>query len=99
MEYKEFKRHLAKAELTIGEFASLLGIRANSISNHKKSNIVPPTYAMLVILAGRLRDEGMDVKQLLRSNGFIVRSDIGKSDSNVHQLDLFRIKKSTGNLA
>lgn len=60
MPYKEFQRLMGKAGLSIKEFATLLDMNPNSITNYKKIGKVPTHIAVLVYLLSSMKDEGVD---------------------------------------
>ncbi|KCX86795.1 hypothetical protein J584_4548, partial [Acinetobacter sp. 72431] len=47
MPYEEFQRLIGKSGLSIKEFAALLDMNANSITNYKKNGKVPTTIAVI----------------------------------------------------
>jgi transcriptional regulator with XRE-family HTH domain len=69
MTYIDFKRHLGKAGLSIDDFASLLGVRPNSISNYAKKGVVPVQHAVIAVLLGDAVDRGINALQLLARYG------------------------------
>lgn len=60
MPYTEFQRLIGKAGLSIKEFAELLGIKPNSITNYSKQGVVPTHIAVIVALISTMKDEGLD---------------------------------------
>ena len=60
MPYEEFQRLMGKAGLSIKEFATLLDMNPNSITNYKKIGKVPTHIAVLVYLLSSMKDEGVD---------------------------------------
>ena len=60
MPYEEFQRLMGKAGLSIKEFATLLDMNPNSITNYKKIGKVPTHIAVLVYLLSSTKDEGVD---------------------------------------
>jgi len=46
--------------LSIKEFAELLGIKPNSITNYSKQGVVPTHIAVIVALISTMKDEGLD---------------------------------------
>lgn len=55
MVYNRFLAELGKAGLTVSGFASLIGMRPNSISNYAKSGVIPDHLAIIATLLGELR--------------------------------------------
>lgn len=74
MTYEEFQRHIGKAGLKLNEFARLMGMHPNSITNKRKVG-VPRTLAMIAVLIGDLADRGVDYKELLVRNGLASTDD------------------------
>lgn len=60
MPYEEFQRLIGKSGLSIKEFASLLEMNANSITNYKKNGTVPTTIAVIAIVISDMKDDGLD---------------------------------------
>ena len=60
MSYTEFQRLVGKAGLSIKEFAALLDMKPNSITNYSKQGVVPTHIAVIVALISTMKDEGLD---------------------------------------
>ena len=60
MPYTEFQRLVGKAGLSIKEFAALLDMKPNSITNYSKQGVVPTHLAVIVALISTMKDEGLD---------------------------------------
>ncbi|MHA3117022.1 XRE family transcriptional regulator [Acinetobacter sp. ANC 4635] len=60
MPYTEFQRLIGKAGLSIKEFAALLDMKPNSITNYSKQGMVPTHIAVIVALISTMKDEGLD---------------------------------------
>ena len=60
MPYTEFQRLDGKAGLSIKEFAALLDMKPNSITNYSKQGVVPTHIAVIVALISTMKDEGLD---------------------------------------
>ena len=60
MPYTEFQRLVGKAGLSIKEFAALLDMKPNSITNYSKQGVVPTHIAVIVALISTMKDEGLD---------------------------------------
>mgnify|MGYP002737716836 CR=1 FL=1 len=56
----EIKLLLGKAGLSIKEFAALLDMKPNSITNYSKQGVVPTHIAVIVALISTMKDEGLD---------------------------------------
>ncbi|MHA3117004.1 XRE family transcriptional regulator [Acinetobacter sp. ANC 4635] len=60
MPYSEFQRLIGKAGLSIKEFAALLDMKPNSITNYSKHGMVPMHIAVIVALISTMKDQGLD---------------------------------------
>jgi hypothetical protein len=60
MPYTEFQRLIGKAGLSIKDFAALLDMKPNSITNYSKQGVVPTHIAVIVALISTMKDEGLD---------------------------------------
>lgn len=60
MPYSEFQRLIGKAGLTIKEFAELLGMNPNSITNYHKVGFVPSHIAIIISLTSSMKDQDID---------------------------------------
>lgn len=60
MPYLEFQRLIGKAGLTIKEFATLLGMNPNSITNYHKVGVIPSHIAIIISLISSMKDQGLD---------------------------------------
>ena len=60
MSFSYFHRLIGKAGLSIKEFAELLGMKPNSITNYSKQGVVPTHIAVIVALISTMKDEGLD---------------------------------------
>ncbi len=92
MNYKEFRRHLGKAGLTINEFSALIRVRPNSISNYAKKGNVPDVYAVIAVLAGEATDHGIDFRNALAKFG-ILTNPLSEDGTNVSHLSAYRSNK------
>ena len=60
MPYTEFQRLIGKAGLSIKEFAALLDMNPNSITNYSKQGVVPTHIAVIIALISTMKDDGLD---------------------------------------
>ncbi len=60
MNYKEFVRNIKKSGLNLNEFAALLKMTPQSLSNLKNKNKVPKHLAIIAILIGEMGDKQID---------------------------------------
>lgn len=65
MTYDEFRRQLGKAGITAREFAVLLKMCPNSITNYAQRGEVPSHLAVIVALMGEIADNGLDFRLVL----------------------------------
>lgn len=65
MDYKTFRIHLRRADLTNKEFAELVKLNAKSITNYKQANEVPVHWAIVALLMGEMAVGGLDFRQSL----------------------------------
>lgn len=66
MDYKTFRSHIGRAKLTNKDFADLVKINSNSITNYKKDDHVPVHWAIVAMLMGELAGNDMEFRHLLR---------------------------------
>jgi len=71
MNYHEFRRQLGKAGFTVNQYAALLHVRPNSISNYAKKGAVPQAHAIIAVALGEAGDDGKDFMALLARFGVI----------------------------
>lgn len=67
MIYSEFQRQLGKAGLTLREFADLIKMHRNSVSNYAKFGEVPSHLAVIATLLGAMADKKVDFRSILAS--------------------------------
>lgn len=92
MEYKEFRRQLGKAGLTINEYADLLHMLPKSVSNYAKKGHVPQFHAVIAVALGYAGDTKLNFIDLLaRYEVFPVRSSA--ASKKVAILDKYRASK------
>ena len=60
MPYTEFQRLIGKAGLSIKEFAALLDMKPNSITNYSKQGVDHTHIAVIVALSTTMKNEGLD---------------------------------------
>ncbi|MDD5319077.1 MAG: XRE family transcriptional regulator [Methylococcales bacterium] len=69
MTYDEFKRQVGKAGITTREFAKLVKLNPNSITNYAKKGIVPSHLAIIVTLMGEMAENKINFKETLENIG------------------------------
>lgn len=95
MDYKTFKRHLGKAGLGIGDYARIVDMKANAVSNYSKKPEVPHAHALLAVSFGEIVDRGGDLLGMLARHGALPASYFNDPErSSVIQLEMFRELKS-----
>lgn len=67
MDYRAFKKTLAHAGLSIREFADLLHMNKNSITNYAKNGEVPAHLGVIAQLVAALADQRADFRAALAS--------------------------------
>lgn len=65
MTYDEFQRQIGKAGLTIREFADLIKMHRNSVTNYSKLGEVPSHLAVIAALLGAMADEKVNFRSVL----------------------------------
>lgn len=65
MSYEEFLRQIAKAGLTIRQFAALVKMNRISLSNYAKKGEVPSHLAVIAVLVGELGERKIDFRSVL----------------------------------
>ena len=88
MNYDELIRNIGKAGLSIKEFAILLKVNPNSITNLKKKESVPKKLGIIAVLLGEIVDKGLDYKHLFEKLELEEQKARRKSDDET----LFRKK-------
>jgi predicted transcriptional regulator len=75
LDYREFRRHLGKAGFSVNQFAELLEVRPNSVSNYRRMPTVPRIYSLLAVLLGDCVDRGVDVTTLFERFRIVSRKE------------------------
>ncbi|EKS9883927.1 XRE family transcriptional regulator [Burkholderia pyrrocinia] len=65
MTYEEFQRQLGKAGLTVREFAELIRMNRNSITNCASKGEVPSHLAVISALMGEMAEYKVDFRHVL----------------------------------
>lgn len=103
MNYDEFQRQLGKAGLNNREFAELLKMNRNSITNYAKAGVVPAHLAVIAALLGAMADSKVEFRQVLENldidqkkpRGGAVKGRFGGS----RQADLFAGEANAAEIA
>jgi transcriptional regulator with XRE-family HTH domain len=62
MDYEEFKRRLGKAGVSLKEFAALVGVTSNAVSNYAGKGSVPLHFAVEATLMGEMAEKKVDFR-------------------------------------
>lgn len=65
MTYSEFRDQLKRSRLTAREFASLVRMNENSVTNYSQKGVVPSHLAVIVLLMGELADHRIDFRDII----------------------------------
>ncbi len=68
MEYRKFTKNLEHAGLSIREFASLLNMHGNSITNYAQKGQVPGHLGIISQLIVVMHDQAMDFRKVLQES-------------------------------
>ena len=67
MNYKELKRNIRKAGLDIKDFAELIKVNPNSITNLKSKKKIPKNIGIIAVLLGEMKEAKLPFKDFLNS--------------------------------
>lgn len=65
MTYEEFRRQLGKAGVTAYQFADLIKMNPNSVTNCSQKGVVPSHLAVISALMGEMAENGLDFRFVL----------------------------------
>lgn len=65
MTYDDFLRHIGRAGLKLHEFAALVKMNPNSVTNYAKAGEVPAHLAVIAVLLGEMTEHGIDFHESL----------------------------------
>lgn len=65
MTYEEFRRQLGKAGVTAYQFANLIKMNPNSVTNCSQKGVVPSHLAVIGVLMGEMAENGLDFRAAL----------------------------------
>jgi hypothetical protein len=88
MTYFEFRDQLRRARLTAREFANLVRMNENSVTNYSQKGVVPSHLAVIVLLMGELADHQIDFRNIIaqmeieqkKPRGAPVKFGIGRAE-------------------
>lgn len=97
MTYSFFISELRKAKISVREFADLIGMNPNSISNYASSGVVPTHLAVIIVLIAEMQRNGIDYQGIINSlelspkkpRGAGKTGSFGGTHNNHPELDLF----------
>ena len=67
MNYEELKRKIRKAGLDIKDFAELIKVNPNSITNLKSKKKIPKNIGIIAVLLGEMKEAKLPFKDFLNS--------------------------------
>ncbi|MFP6860528.1 hypothetical protein, partial [Pseudomonas sp.] len=96
MTYEEFQRQLGKAGISVKEFAELLEMNRNSITNCSGRGEIPSHLAVIAALMAEMAEHQLDFKKALsridiapkKPRGAGVKGKFGGSPQAPHPLSL-----------
>ena len=65
MPYADFLEELRKTGLSVREFAELIGMNPNSISNYARTGELPTHLALIVVLVVGISEMGGDYRRIM----------------------------------
>ena len=82
MDYEEFKRQIGKSGLTLKDFAELLHLNKNSLSNLAGKEKVPDHLAVIVVLLGEMAEHKIDFRSVIERIDLKKNEPRGKGFTN-----------------
>jgi len=79
MTYKEFQIALIELNLNIKDFAQILGMNPNSITNYKLKGIIPLQLAILINLMKEMHRNNLDYLDVIEKSKRIFSENIIKN--------------------
>lgn len=65
MTYSEFQIELINSGLSIKDFASLIGMHPNSVTNYKSKGVLPLNLSIIVALISEFKGKGIDPEPII----------------------------------
>ena len=90
MDYEELKRNIRKAGLDIKDFAELIKVNPNSITNLKSKKKIPKNIGIIAVLLGEMKEAKLPFKDFLNSLDLEEQKARRKSDDET----LFKKKEN-----
>lgn len=88
MDYIIFKKKLGQAGLSVTEFAELMHINCNSVSNYSSKGYVPVHLAVAVTLMSEMAYRNIDFKSLLIKSNTRIPSNTSVKTTSQHLTQL-----------
>ena len=86
MDYSLFKKKLGQAGLSVTDFAELMQMTGNSVSNYSSKGYVPVHLAVAVTLMSEMAYRNIEFKSLLAEAHTQAASHLKSSPSHLPQL-------------
>ena len=80
MTYAEFLAELDQAALSVREFAALMQMNPNSVSNYARSGEVPPHLAVIAALLAELHKNSIDHRPVFSRTRIAPKRPRGKAE-------------------
>jgi len=78
MTYDEFRAELKGAKLSLREFAALLKLNPNSLTNYKATGSVPDHIALIAVLIRELVRRGIEYRRAIKRVGVKPKAPRGR---------------------
>ena len=85
MKYSEFKRQVAKAGLSLKEFARLIKQSPTSISNYAKTDGVSSQLAIIAVLIADMKERGIDYQALINALDLSEKKPRGRTNKAIEE--------------
>lgn len=82
MTYDEFSRQIGKAGLNIREFADLVKMNRNSVTNLARRGEVPSHLAVIAALLGEMAEHKIDFRHLLAKIEIVPKKPRGSGENS-----------------
>ena len=79
MPYAAFREELRKAGLSVREFAELIGMNPNSISNYARAGELPTHLALIAVLVVGISEMGGDYRRIMSRVGRVRKQPRGSA--------------------
>ena len=85
LKYSEFKRQVAKAGLSLKEFARLIKQSPTSISNYAKTDGVSSQLAIIAVLIADMKERGIDYQALINALDLSEKKSRGRTNKAIEE--------------